>query len=94
MYGANGYACIRNGNTYNFPQATSGGAVVAGSVRAFYPTSPAQIGTVTAAGNAATDNSGCCPTAANTFANCPIGLITSDVKITGKIAWGPGATTT
>ena len=49
------------------------------------------MGTVTLTGNAASDSSGCCPSAALTNTNCPVGVGTSDTKITGRVAYGPGA---
>ena len=39
-------------------------------------------------------SSGCCPSAALTNTNCAVGIGndgTSDTKITGRVAYGPGA---
>jgi hypothetical protein len=50
------------------------------------------LGTVTLAGNAASDSSGCCPSSNPAiFTECPVGVGTSDTKITGRVAYGPGA---
>jgi len=37
------------------------------------------------------DNSGCCPAAQSTYSNCPVGLNSGDAKVTGRVAYGPGA---
>jgi len=60
-YRANGYTCLRLGNTWLWPQTASATAVTTGTTRAFYATTVAQLGTQT--GTIATsDSTECCST--------------------------------